>query len=842
MDNLRQWQITAPLTIAADSRLTLTDYTDDQVWELACGKPDEPALRLQTQYGGRVSLASLVPMWTVNTTTIIHEAQDYADSPTITAFAPSFTRAEAKITPDIALVADYWAMSSHAIGAQFTLTNISDSSITLRVDLFGHVVEHKNPRPLAILTMSDNTMALNMGYIGNSRPVVVMENADTDISLDRDKTSPKIGVTLTLAPNESQSVRWVHAGLATLEESSVRGRLWLNQDWESAFADINLASTFIPQIHTHDETLDSAIAHSYHQLAQAFMSPTQYAPHAPFVATRHKDKGFSKQGTGRDYGRGWNGDNVKLSYLVATAVASLNAELAQGILLDYLNSQDDKGFIDLQNSPVGHKSKLLCTPILARLAWMIYEYTEDADFLKTVFPKILQFFHRWFKSDHDTEFDGVPEWRDERQIGYSGFPTFANSTWSQGIHIKYFETPDLVAYLLSEAHYLKKIGTAVGDDIAAMGASQRIRDLREMLNKMWHEGRYAYRERDTDAISRATVIVDNGRGDEEHIPSIEINPPSRLVVRVIGGTNRAPNTVIHIEGIDRHGKQVEETAEVDDLTWTYGSGTYATRRIFSRVDRVRCTRLSRVYKIDVRTMDTTRIDINSVLPIFAHDIQAEHAESLVKLLADESHFSRPNGLTIVSAQDPDYDPSSAKGGGGVWAYWLTLVGEGLLNAGHGTLASELLKRFMQAQAQHFSTSNTFHEFYHNDEVKGLGETGHLEGIIPLHLFHKVIGVRIISTGRVWTGGDFHWEQPITIKQFGVTVTRTPNGTTINFPSGHEVKLDKEADWQAIDDPNPTPMPNLSKLTSLDSSPVNSDKRVIIEVEHQDDPDNPQDEI
>lgn len=842
MDNLRQWEITTPLTLAADSRLALTDYTDDQVWELACGKPNEPALRLQTQYGGRVALASLVPMWTINAGNIIHETQDYAESPKIIAFAPNFARAVANITHDITLIADYWVMSSHAVGARFTLTNTSVTSISLRVDLFGHVIEHKNPRSLAIISLSNDTVALNMGYVGNSRPVVVMENADTDLSPTRDKASPKIGVTLTLEPGESQAVRWVHAGLETLEESFERGRLWLNHDWETAFADIDLASSMIPKIRTNDDTLDTAIAHSYQQLVQAFLSPTKHAHHAPFVATRHKDKGFSKQGTGTDYGRGWNGDNFKLSYLAATAIAPLDAKLAQGILLDYLDTQTDKGFIDLQNGPAGQQSKLLCTPILARLAWMIYEYTEDQAFLKAIFPKVLQFFHRWFKSDHDTEFDGAPEWRDERQTGYSGFPSFANSTWAQGIHIKYFETPDLVAYLLSEAHYLKKIGQVIGDEIAAMGASQRIRDLREMLDQMWLEDgqRYAYRERDTDAIGGSTIIIEEGRGDEEHIPSLELTPPSRLIVRVNGGTNRAPNTVIHIEGLDRHGKQVEETAEAEELLWTYGSGTYATRRIFSRVDRIRCTRLSRVYHIHVSTMDTTRIDINAILPIFSGDIQVERAEALTKLIDADTHFSRPNGLTIVSAQDPDYDPSSAKGGGGIWTYWLTLVSEGLLNYEQGTLAGNLLKRLMQAQAQHFTQTNTFHEFYHCDIPKGLGETGHLEGIVPLHLLLKIVGVRIISTGRVWTGGDFHWQTPITITQFGVTVTRTAENTAIKFPSGYEVELAKDAEWQVVIDPNPVPMPDLSKLISLDSTPASADKRVIIEVEHQDDLDKPQD--
>lgn len=41
MSNLRQWQLTPhhplSLEIAADARLSATDYTGDQVWELYLG-------------------------------------------------------------------------------------------------------------------------------------------------------------------------------------------------------------------------------------------------------------------------------------------------------------------------------------------------------------------------------------------------------------------------------------------------------------------------------------------------------------------------------------------------------------------------------------------------------------------------------------------------------------------------------------------------------------------------------------------------------------------------------------------------------------------------------------
>ncbi len=49
------------LTLAADARLTTTDYTNDQIWELSLGGGEPAALALQTTYGLRAHWMRLFP-------------------------------------------------------------------------------------------------------------------------------------------------------------------------------------------------------------------------------------------------------------------------------------------------------------------------------------------------------------------------------------------------------------------------------------------------------------------------------------------------------------------------------------------------------------------------------------------------------------------------------------------------------------------------------------------------------------------------------------------------------------------------------------------------------------
>ena len=200
MTRLRRWQLKPSdpfsLPLAADARLRATDYTDDQVWQVALGQAESPALALQTNYGGRVGLASIIPLWFHDGRTI-YETQGYSTQPTITGFAPGYLRVQAGLNPQLALLAEYWVIDSHTIAGRFTLSNAHTDSTQLRLDLFGHVGAQGKEQPLGILPLDDGLHALHMGRVGNLNPVVVLAGGSADLE-HGDAVSPKIGRTLEI--------------------------------------------------------------------------------------------------------------------------------------------------------------------------------------------------------------------------------------------------------------------------------------------------------------------------------------------------------------------------------------------------------------------------------------------------------------------------------------------------------------------------------------------------------------------------------------------------------------------------------------------------------------------
>lgn len=794
--SLRRWQLASArsLTLAADARLSQTDYADDQIWELLLGSGESPALQLQTRYGGRAGLVSLVPMWAQDGRSI-YQAQAYIKPPVLTGFAPGYLRVEAALTPQLHLQAEYWAMESHAVGAQFTVTNTGKTEATLGLDLIGFVGINGKEQKTLLLPLPDGSPTLSLGNVGNLQPIVLLDGGTAETAQFSGSTSPRLRRKLSIPAGGTTTARFVHAGLSHADDALALAQRWLQADWGAAFAQIESASEAVPNFETGDADLDAVLAFSYQQLVSGFLKPTASLPNSSFIATRDKSHGYQTE-----HDRGWNGQTPTLAYTTALAIASIQPEMAQGIIRNYLAIQQTDGWIDWKPGLGGQKQGILVLPILARLSWGIFQYTEDNDFLNAVFPGLLKGFQRWLQPDLDKDSDGLPEWQSENQTGYVYTPTFAAwQAWAQGADIRLVEAPDLLAYLLSEARSLKEIAYYLRQTEAEIQLEAYIQTLKAALEKLWNDDldRYTYRDRDSHLTTTSESIIHDARGMDEMLPAQTLTEPNRLIVRVQGGLNLVPRMMLKLQGLDAHGGSLTETATGEQFVWATGRGVYTSQHVFSQLDQVSFEGLSRVYRVDVQTVDTTRLDIHTLLPLWAGGLSPEHTAALFDILIDD-RFWRANGVTMNASDDPNFDPSNAEGSGGVWPYWLTLIGEALIELGKMDQAVDLLKRLLKAQTTVFQSHGHFTEFYNSDTAQGLGEENHLAGIAPLYLLMRVIGVRIISAHKVWVGGQFAWGKAITLQQHGVKVRRDAQGTHIEFPSGKSVDV-SGVEWQEIND-------------------------------------------
>jgi hypothetical protein len=106
---------------------------------------------------------------------------------------------------------------------------------------------------------------------------------------------------------------------------------------------------------------------------------------------------------------------------------------------------------------------------------------------------------------------------------------------------------------------------------------------------------------------------------------------------------------------------------------------------------------------------------------------------------------------------------------------------------------------MNAILNTLKTGKAFREAYNPDAPEGIGAVDYIWGVVPLHWFMRLAGVRIVSPRKVWVGGRYALPWQVTIRHRDVEVTRSAAETKVTFPSGAAVALTGAA-WQAVEDP------------------------------------------
>lgn len=805
---MRNWQLTSAdplsLCLAADARQFHTDYADDQIWELIIGEEQSPALVLETRYGGRCGLARLVPMWVVDRQ-VVYEASAYGRKPVLHTFWPSYLRLSAQPTPALSVLVEVWAMTSHAIGGRFTLRNLGDRPLEAGADLFAQIMTEQQSGKVNIVTLDSGQYALHLPDVGNLQPVILMHAVRASSS-----PSPKLAARLSLPPGEQAAIRWVHAARPSLSESLALADHWLYQeDWNSHLERLREINAATPEIETGDSARDATIAMSYRVVLGGLVGPVAGAAGPALVLARTPGRGYSPRGDGSDHPDTWRGAAADELYLALTALAPAAPELAQGILRQILALASPDGFVDVRPGPGGQRSGLLSLPLLASTAWQVHTYSGNLAFLREVFPALVRFFERWFAPDMDRDGDGLPEWQSVVQSAFPGNPVFAPILrGAQNADIRTAEAPDLAALLAGEARSLLLMADLLNAKTAMASLQQRLDGLLAHLDALWNAatGVYHYRDRDAHVTAPGLLVVE-GPGDQTLLPALDLQPANRLIVRVEGGRDHRPAMRLTLEGGGADGRAIVETLEAGDFLWHRGFGAATTAGIFARVDRVIPEGLSRVYTVQVRSVDWTRQNAALLLPLWAGAGDPDRRARLIATMTDPTRYWRPYGISVIPADDPAFDPAQRDGIGGAWPLWNTLLGEALIDAGRPDLAAQLLERLLAARTHTLTTEKAFRAGYNSDAPEGLGERNHISGIAPLYLLWRLMGFVILSPRRVAIGGMYALPWPVRVRQHGVTVQRSADGAIITFASGTKRRV-RSARWQIVVD-NATPEPSES---------------------------------
>jgi hypothetical protein len=745
--------------IAADARVVQTDYHDDQTWELTFGRrQDEPAVTVQTRYGGRVGLARLVPAFVVNGRSF-YERGTLAEAFQLTTFAPDSFRVEGEPVSGLRVAWFVSALDSHTLGGRFTLTNRGNKPLVVGVELFFQAIREDKllkANQLQVQTPDGMAAALSIPKVGNLTPVLLLERG-------QETGAAKLMTPLTIPPGKSSSLRFVLASLPTLDESlGAAYQAFIQTDWQQYLKTVNERLAKLPVIDTDDEALDAAIAFSQQVLLRSLMSPPEQSTHPFPVFVRTPATGYGA----------WDRQSALDIFHYTAALAVLEPQLAQGVIRHYLATQQPDGWI-------GDSDGRLLLPMLAQLTESVYRYSRDDKFLQEVLPALLKFYARWFAEDR------FPAWTSPQQAGFEFHPIF-----SQGADSRLVKSPDLAAYLLCEGDALKHLAERSGKQAQWAKVAKHHETLAAELGSAWNkdEGRFYYLDRDSNQSLFGETIF-SGNGEQALTYSVHLTTPNRLLIQAEGGASHPPKLRVLVRGLDIHGKDVQEVIEA--FQWQRLRGTATSRTIWRGIDRIQVEGLSRVYKYTVTTVDLSQHDITLLLPYMTTAITAEQTKRLMTGLED--HYWGEYGLSSL----PKGESRHSEFGRHVVLPWVTLLGLAMLRRGETRLSAELFQKVAAAQVKALVAQGSFFQWYHADEGTGLGMADHASGLIPLHWLIALAGVVVHDSQTVEITGAFALKRGIKIKWHGVRLTRNSRSLKIKFPNGQERELPPDAKPQII---------------------------------------------
>ncbi|HEX7975609.1 MAG TPA: hypothetical protein VF498_14460 [Anaerolineales bacterium] len=763
------------LTLAADARLVPTDYCDDQIWELSLAGGEPPALALQTTFGLRARALRLLPRFTEGEVTLTDPA-GFASEPVVTRFYPNFISLAFAPFPGIDVQAEYWVPQSHSVAGRIRVLNSSKLPRQVLLSWVGLLTPTEG-QSMGLVEMQ--AAPVLCGQTGDLFPVVFMTGGPQVGA----GTYPSLSLALNLPPGGSQPVIWSQAALHTAEESFALARHIAARRWEAELARLELLNSGQVEIYTGEADWDAAFALTQKLAYELFVGPSAALSQPSFVFTRQPDQGFSLRGDGTDYNHLWNGQSPLEAYYLAGQILPAAPGLAQGLLRNFLATQAEDGSVDWKPGLSGQRSRLLATPILASLAWRIYEASGDRAFLEEVFPSLLEFVRAWFAPQHDRDGDGIPEWDHPMQAGLDDHPLFSRwHPWSQGVEINTAEGPGLCSFLYRECRALMRMADCLGRSEPAPGLQALAGHLRTAVEASWRADEASYHDWDRDTHDTPPAELLGQRSGPGTIPlDRPFERPARLLVKIVtsGESTRRPQVFVHGVGASGH-HRVERIGD-ERFRWHLGWGTLTGELVYTSLERVEVQGLDPSDQVSVFSAGYEAHDQSLLLPLWAGIPSPETARELVqKTIANPDQYWRPYGLPVCP--QPEANPENAECAS-VHLTWNALIGEGLVNYGFRSEAAELVTRLMSGIVASLKRESAFHHAYHCETGQGVGERNALTGLAPLDLFLKTLGVRLISSQHVELSGFNPFPWPVTVKYRGMTILRQKEKTMVIFPDG-----------------------------------------------------------
>lgn len=785
MKVMRDWSLRSEdpleLTLACDARLVRPDFWDDQVWQISIRGNEPLAMDLYTTFGLRAQVFRMFPRFSEGEIQKTDPAS-YSETPIFTRLYPNYVKLKFSPFQDINVLGEYYVPDSRSIRLRYQITNNSNIQKYL---VFEWVCLLK---PIDGQSMTKSEFENVQALIGSSQGLSIMVTMSGEIQLIS-SPYPSIRKQIQLETNETKSVLINHSAQKKMEDGR-KHKLWIgNHKWDAEVARCEMSNESWIEIYTGEPDWDIAfmlsqkMAHSL--LFRRTSNPTMIIP----IKIRQPDLGYSSEtGIGA-----YSHSNIAptpietlyhISYLPPNEI-----HISKGWLLSFIAKQESDGFIHWKPETSEKKGRLLMPPILSYMAWQIYERCHDKSFLSDIFQPLLKFYTHWLSPVHDRDNDGIPEWDHPFQTGIEELSVYDSyQSLSSGQNINTLEMPSLCSFLLRECQALLSIANTIRNKKHTTYLEETTSILENTIEKLWSEQDGCYLARDRDShFSPPGEFISQRHGVGSMLVNKTFQNPVRLIINIFrsGEATIKPHLIIY--GASAGGHNRIEHILPERILWRINKGFATGGRLYSHIDQIDIHGITDTDRVEIISTNNRFVDISHLLPLWSGFSNKNQLEKLVSnTISNPDQFWRANGLPLCPKTDTDKEMDICHY---VDFPFNTFVGMGLMDHGYHKLAADLTTKLMNAVIINLKFQNSFFRYYHAENGQGFGERNVVNGLAPLGLFLKTLGVVWISNKTINLQGFNPYPWPVTVKYQGTSILCQNERRTVTFPDGQILTID-----------------------------------------------------
>jgi len=737
--------------LAADTAQGSVNPCNDQIWHLSSEAGEPVALSLSTTYGLRAYAMRIFPRFHLKGETV-QNPHSYNSTPNLRFTACNFAHIHLSPFPTIDARFRLWVPTSQIVVGQIAITSTASQLEPLAVEWVCMLEPFPGGSTMMVDDQRVNTILA--GKTSDLEPVFLL----TGMPKATPSLFPSLTSEIALRPGVQRQFTWVISSLENKDLSFYAARRYTASNLEVEELKINVSmKKWFLDLQSNDNFYDMRIKKSQDKAQQLILPAFGSFLHPSLIHSRLEDNGFSRTGKGDDAGESW-GIQTSLDVFQASRVLLPSCpELVKGFLQNILEMQSEDGALELLVSWTGKRSGRKATPILSGIALDVLNYTQDLNWLKRVYPVLLESTKGWFTISSDVDEDGFPEWQHPLQTGLlrsEGTPSDYEEQLD--ILVRTTESPALAAMLWRECSTLVKISRILdlADDVPWL--ERQMSSLYQHVQSCWNEkaAHFQYRDMLNHTLNTSPRIKTYRRNG--NFPFSEPKASASFTILQASLLQDSPHPFeILIQTPDQL-LTVNEKAFV----WKGKTGYAVVKTPLNRIRAITIRNLRKDEAISFSETVLDRLDASSIIPFWAGIASEDQTISFLNV-----HLP----AFAEGYQSTDQVPTVMK-------YMLLEI---LVNSGRNVEALEVMDKWFGIDDGFSSNSYGSKRKLHS-----------LEDLIPMRILLSVFGIELWNRKEIIVKNQNIPLPPITVQYEQTTFKREQGICVITHSNGETTTLDQ----------------------------------------------------